>query len=187
VKLELFNEKAHRLLAEMLDEAEDRLLGMDVCEPQEADEYLTALYIRECGAFIEHSAVYLQNEERIAADLFLGKLPRRRTRQWSNRRMRICAVQLSTNTPVYFPKYHTMLRLAYLHVLNQTEDWQALRRSGILMLAAATLPGVRSDIRRELRRRGAAHISLIVPDDELQKRLGNMSLPQLPHIRPIID
>jgi hypothetical protein len=187
MKLELFNENAHRLLADMLDEAEDRLVGMDVCEPQEADEYLTALYIRECGAFLEHGAVYLQNEERIAADLFLAKLPRRRARQWSNRRMRICAVQLSTNTHVYFPKYHMMLRLSYLHVLNQTEDWRALRRSGILMLAAATLPGVRSDIRRELRRRGASHISLIVPDDELQKRLGNLALPKLPHIKTIED
>jgi hypothetical protein len=176
MNLELFDDKAHRLLAPMLDEAEDRLVGMGVCEPHEADEYLTAAYIAECGAFLEHGAVYLPNEERIAADLFLAKLPLRKTRRPSQRRMRMCANQLSTSTTVYFPNYHTILRLSYLHVLNETDDWHALRRSGILMLAASTLPGVRSDIRRELRRRGANHISMIVPDDVMQKRLGNMKL-----------
>jgi hypothetical protein len=187
MKLELFDDKAHQMLSDMLDEAEDRLVGMNVCAPDEADEYLTAFYISECGIFLEHGAVYLPNEERIAADLFLAKLPRRRAKQWSNRRMRICAVQLSTNTHVYFPKYHKLLRLSYLRILAETDDWQTLRRSGMLMLAAATLPGVRSDIRRELRRRGADNLSLLVPNDVIQKRLGNMTLPRRLHITGIPD
>lgn len=82
------------------------------------------------------------------------------------------ASQLSTHTHVYFPDYPKLLRLAYLHILANTTDLDAIRRSGVLMLAAATLPGVRTDIRRELRRRGATWDRTLVQDATLERRIG---------------
>ena len=180
MNLELFNEKAHRLLSDMLDQTEARLVREGVCEPELASEYLTLRYIAACGEFIEHAAVYLESEERIAADLFLFDLAKGATKARFMRNAKACAVQLSRHTPLYFPDYHKLLRLAYLHALAAAPGLDELRRSGVLLLASATLPGVRSDVRRELRRRGATHDALLVPDDTVQALLGRGELTALP-------
>lgn len=179
MNLELFNEKAHRLLSDMLDQTEARLVREGVCEPELASEYLTLRYIAACGEFIEHAAVYLESEERIAADLFLFDLAKGATKARFNRNAKACAIQLSRHTPVYFPNYHKLLRLAYLHILVEAQGLNELRRSGVLLLAAATLPGVRSDIRRELRRRGATHDALLVPDETVQALIDRANLTAL--------
>lgn len=171
MRLDLFNEKAHAILSDVFDQAEERLVRDSICPAPNASEYLALDYIKTCGDFIEHSVVYLENDERIGADLFLAKLPKGKLRPKFDRHAHKCAVQLSTHTHVYFPDYPKLLRLAYLHVLANTADLETIRRSGVLMLAAASLPGVRTDIRRELRRRGATWDRTIVCDDTLAVRL----------------
>lgn len=172
MNLEPFNDRAHGIVSEVLDYAEDRLARDGTCASRDAAEYLALDYIKTCGDFIEHSVVYLENDERIGADLFLAKLPKGRLKARFERNARKCASQLSTHTHVYFPDYPKLLRLAYLHVLANTTDLDAIRRSGVLMLASATLPGVRTDIRRELRRRGATWDRTIVQDATLERRIG---------------
>jgi len=72
---------------------------------------------------------------------------------------------------MYFPNYATLLRLAYLHVLAITTDLETIRRSGLLMLAAASLPGVRTDVRRALRQRGATWDRTIASDEIVSRQI----------------
>lgn len=171
MKLETFDDRAHSIVSEVLDQAEDKLTRDGICVARDAAEYLALDYIKTCGDFFEHGAVYLENEERIGADLFLAKLPKGKLKARFERNARRCASQLSTHTPVYFPDYPKLLRLAYLHILANTTDLDAIRRSGVVMLASATLPGVLTDVRRELRRRGATWDRTIVLDAALERRI----------------
>lgn len=181
MKLGSFDEKAHVLLSDVLDQTESRLVREGVCKPESASEYLTVRYIKACGDFIEHASVYLENDERIAADLFLSELAKGALKARFNRNAKICAVQLSKHTLVYFPDYNKLLRLYYLQVLAASDVVSTLRHNGVLLLAAATLPGVRSDARRELRRRGANHDALLVPDETIQDLIGRSESNLLPN------
>lgn len=167
MSLALFNDKAHPILAELLDEAEERLVREGVCELEQANEWLAARYVAVCGEFLEHAAVYLESEERIGADLFLFELAKDTTKRRFARNAKACAIQLATHTTIYFPNYLKVLRLLYLHALRTTETLDELARSGVLRLAVGTLPGVLADVRSELRRRGAKFEPLLVPDDKL--------------------
>lgn len=140
-----------------------------------------ASYLRIVGSFVPREGATredfsdLSDEEiveRIGVDLFLAKLPKGRLKARFERNVRKCASQLSTHTHVYFPDYPKLLRLAYLHLLANTTDLDAIRRSGVLMLASASLPGVRTDIRRKLRRRGATWDRTIVQDATIEQRIG---------------
>ena len=176
--LEPFNDKAHGFLSELLDEAEEYLVRSKFCQAEHVSEYLATVYIEECGRFLENASAYLPNDERIAADIFLSKLPTRRKRLLSPRRLRMCAHQLAQHTRLYFPTYPELLRIAYLRVMHGTAEWQSLRHNGVLMLAVATLPNVLNDVRRELRRRGAAETALLVPDDVVHIRIGSSNHPK---------
>lgn len=171
--LERFNDKAHVIVQDLLDYAEERVVRSGLCTPDYAVEYLALDYIKTCSDFIEHGAQYLETDERIGADLFLAKLPKGRLKSRFERNKRACAVQLSTNTRMYFPEYHKLLRLALLHVLQSAPTAEAVRWSGVVLLAAASLPNVRTDIRRELRRRGMVYDVTLVGDEALAKRIGN--------------
>jgi len=183
MRLEHFNDKAHVILQDMLDYAEQRVVRNGICTPDNAVEYLALDYIKTCGDFIEHSAQYLENDERIGADLFLAKLSTGTLKTRYERNKRACAQQLSTNTPLYFPDYHKLLRLALLHVLQSAADAQTVRWSGVVLLAAASLPNARTDIRRELRRRGMDRDVTLVGDATLNERIGPSRLIQWPRVR----
>ncbi len=161
MKPEPFNDKAHAIVSEVLDAAEAWLVRTGKCEPPQTDDYLTMAYIKENGAFLEHAAVYLESEGRIAADLFLWAL--------SN------ALKGTAKTR-YFRNYHAILRQTYLQLLRTLPDVRAIDHNGVLKLAAATLPGVRTDIRRERRRRGADSDRLIVRDDTMNNRIRNTQI-----------
>jgi hypothetical protein len=181
MKLDRFNDKAHVIVQDMLDYAEERLVRDGICTPANADEYLALNYIKTCGDFIQHSAQYLENEERIGADLFLAKLTTGALRSRFERNKRICALQLSANARLYFREYQNLLRLASLHVLQTAKDWQTIRWSGVVLLAAASLPGVLTDVRRELRRRGMTYDVTLVADATVQQR--NATLSSFRHLQ----
>ncbi|TPO07131.1 hypothetical protein [Mesorhizobium sp. B1-1-5] len=168
----LFDDKAHVIIASILDDASEHLINSGICKPQEVDEYIALDYIAQCSAAITHGVVYLEHDEMIGAGIFLDRYSRKNNRQLFQRNSDRCVSQLVRSPNIYFPDYLALLRFAYLRVLNSVSDADILRASGVLMLAAATLPGVRTDIRRELRRRGLSYDPSLISEDTLQKRIG---------------
>lgn len=177
--LHMFDDAAHATLQMLLDRYENRLVTDDVCEPEEAHEFVTLEYIETCGGMLNHAQTYLEAEEVIGADIFLWKLNRILKMRKSDRQIRNAAKQLATHTHRYLPKFEQMLRLSLLQVLSETESFEQLRWNGVVLLAAATLPGVRDDIRRELRRRGATFESLLVTDSTYQRTVGRRNIAKL--------
>jgi hypothetical protein len=176
MRLERFNDKAHVILQDMLDYAEEKVVRLGLSERCNAVEYLALDYIKTCAEFIEHSTQYLENDERIGADLFLAKLAKGPLAARFERNKRMCALQLSTNTRMYFPEYPKLLRLAMMHVIQSAADAQAVRWNGVVLLAAASLPNVRTDVRRELRRRGMDYDVTLVGDATVARRIGRNSV-----------
>lgn len=171
MRIEQFNEQADALLSDLLDRAEARLVRNGVCKNEMADEHMTLLYIGACAGLIKGAVQYLFNDEALGADIFLWQLGDRRFKRWSTKRQQMCAVQLAGHTHVYFPKYHAILNLTFRHVLQtRADDRHGIAHSGILLLAAATLPGARSAIRRELRRLGIVESPTLVSDSELNSK-----------------
>ncbi|MFB0874250.1 MULTISPECIES: hypothetical protein [unclassified Sphingobium] len=179
MKPQPFNDSLHAIISGALDRTEEKMIGNGVCQAEQADEYLTARYIEACAGILVGGLVYLTNDERIGAEIFLSKLGDAKFNRLSERRKRECAVHLTNHTHVYFPQYHMMLRLACLHVLRTKTGYDYIEHDGVILLAAATLPGVRSDIRRELRRRGASFDRLLVPDDIYKHRMSQRILPSI--------
>jgi hypothetical protein len=94
----------------------------------------------------------------------------------SNRGLDACAEQLTNWTHLYFPRFVELLTVRYLALLHSTEALEQIRRSGLILLAVGTLPNAVVEVRRELRRRGLPHDSLLIPDDVWNRRL---ALPQI--------
>ena len=173
-----FNDKADRIVSDMLDAAELALVRNGICQSHEADAYLTMDYIKECGTFLEHASFYVESEGRIAADLFLWRLSNASNgplRARYNRHWRICALQLHWHTKVYFRGYLDVLRDTYLNLLAALPSVSAIDSNGVLKLAAANLPNVRTHIRRERRRRGADSDRLIIADADLDRRIKHIN------------
>jgi hypothetical protein len=179
MNIEVFDQRTHELLIELFDAAEERMIELGMCQTVEADEYLTLEYIKTCGEFLQHAAAYLQSEGTIAADLFISKLADISQNKRIQRSSKKCALQLSMHTNLYFPNFYKLLTISYTTILHSAESLAELRNNGVLMLAAATLPGVRTEMRRELRRRGLPYEHLLVPDDVLSARLGVMAIPSI--------
>lgn len=180
--LKPFNDKAHVIVQELLDLAETTIVRKGICTLENASRYLAIDYIGTCGDFIEHSVQYLENDERIGADLFLAKLATGRLKARFERNSLACALHLTRNTTTYFPEYLPLLRLALLHVLRSTTDAQSIRSNGVVLLASASLPGVLTDVRRELRRRGRDHDLTLVADETVQRRIGSLASLGLPFL-----
>ncbi|OHD05058.1 hypothetical protein [Sphingopyxis sp. RIFCSPHIGHO2_12_FULL_65_19] len=157
-----FNDRAHELISGALDRSEDRIGRNGVCPANQAADYLTTKYIEACASIIRGGVAYLAADERIGADIFLSKLGDARFNRLVPRTQTMCAEHLSQHTHVYFPNYHTLLRLAYLHVLRNCGQ-TPFHSHGVVLLAAAKLPGVITDIRRECRRRGLSYDRVLVP------------------------
>lgn len=165
-----FDDRLHATLAGLFDRAEEKLVAKGICQADRADEWLTVQYIKETGTVVWGGQTYLPNDEFIGADIFLSYIADAQFKKLSVRRRQNCARQLATHTQVYFPQYNAILRLTCLHVLHSTtgSDFE-VTHNGIVLLAAAKLPGVINDIRRELRRRGSKYDHLLVQNDILEK------------------
>lgn len=184
-----FNERAHPIVADVIDAAERWLIRNGVCEPQQTDEYLTMAYVKECGQFLEHGC-YTENEGRIAADLYLSRLSNAGTKALKERYHRnydLCALHLHWHTPYYFPDYHRILRMTYIHLLRTLEGLDEIDRNGVLKLAARNLPGVRTDINRERRRRGATKDRILIADGELSRSMAHFYGDKLIELKMIIN
>lgn len=166
-----FDHITHERLSLLFEAVEDVLIGEGVCSPSETNEYLTALYIREVGAFMSYASCYLDDEERAIGRNFIHDLTSLASTKRFRKYHRELGTHLATHTTVYFPRYHEMLTKAYLDVLHTVEDLQTVMFDGVIMLAAATLPGLRTDLRREFKRRGLDYDKLLVPDDVLSRRM----------------
>ena len=76
-----------------------------------------------------------------------------------------------SRTPLYFPRYFEFLTKAYIEVLRTVEDLTSVMSDGVILLTAGTLPGLRTDLRREFKRRGLTYDKALVPDDVLEGRM----------------
>ena len=69
-------------------------------------------YIEAVADMMFGATTYLPGDEFIGAEWFLMRIDDARYRQWSNKRKRLCAVQLMSHPRAYFPKYHETLCMA---------------------------------------------------------------------------
>ena len=176
-RFETFNHRAHGFVMSVFDIAEDVLIENNVCCPHETNEYLTHFYIEEASCFLRHAQIYMQDEGRIAAEIFFAKLTNHRRASKFKKHSRICGQQISMQPVLYFPRFYELLTKAYVDVLRTTDDLKSAMFDGTVLLAAATLPDVRLELRREFRRRGLTYDRLLVADDELAARLRAALLP----------
>ena len=154
MQAELFDDRAHRVVAELLDAAEGRLIRTGQCSVANVSDYLTLAYIKEAAGLLEYGTVYLDGDGRNAADIFMSKLAFGAVATKYHRDSRRYARHLQQNERIYFPNMPNLLRLAYLNLMQSDCELNQLLHSGLLTLAARSLPNVAIDIRRELRRRG---------------------------------
>lgn len=154
MQAELFDDRAHRIVAELLDAAEGRLIRTGQCSLASVSDYLTLAYIKEAAGLLEYGTVYLEGDGRNAADIFLSKLAFGAVATKYHRNSRRYAEHLQRHEAIYFPNFPNLLRLAYLRQIQSECELSTLLHSGLLTLAARSLPGVETDVRRELRRRG---------------------------------
>lgn len=162
-----FNERAHVLLSRKLDLSEQWLVQNGVCEARDADDYLTMLFIKVSGEFIEHATVFTENDGRVAGELFLSTLPG--SKAGVGQDVRRCAIQLHWHPHYYFRNFYPLLQQTCLHLLQALPDVPAINANGVLMLAARTIPGIKADINRERRRRGATEDRSIVVASEARQ------------------
>lgn len=167
-----FDQKAHSILSELLDNTEDWLVRHKECEPQSANDRLAYDYIMRCSGVIRGATTFVANDERIGTQQFISDLRGASTKTRSIRSRTTTTAQLMKFPHIYFPNYLTVLQLTFLRELPNLKTRSIILLSGVVKLAAANLPGVRSDVRRELRRRGDERNALIVPDDTLERQLG---------------
>lgn len=171
-----FNNRAHEVIIGVLDRAEEWMARNGICPAHLAEARLTSEYIDACASIIRGGIVYLAADERIGADIFLSKLGGAKFKRLSTRTQTMCAEQLSQHTHVYFPNYHTLLRFAYLHVLRSDCGPTPFYSHGVVLLAAAKLPGVITDIRRECRRRGLSYDRVLVPIPSKQSKSNKLRI-----------
>jgi hypothetical protein len=165
-----FDDRAHLIVAEMIDATEEFALRNGRCVSEYASMYVCIQYIERCAGVLQNAHCYLENDAKLGAVLFLDDIARevktpallkRRYRRYDTQ----CAQHLVDNVQDYFRSFKMLMRKCYLYMLNTCDDARLSRGNGHLMLAAAMLPGVRTDIRRALRERGLGDVeALLVPD-----------------------
>ena len=166
-----FDDQAHVVIADILDKAELRIANELGVIEAEASDYLCIDYIKTSARFIDYATQYLESDEVKAADIFLHRHATGTRKRQLPRAKMACARQLVAHTARYFPDYEAALRQSALCMIHTAPSLDAIDRSGLLAMASATLPGFRTDLRRERRRRGALSDRTIVRDDTLQRRL----------------
>ena len=168
----------HSRLSELLDMAEDAILARGFCAPDEVESHMFKAYLRSVDANMSYCSQYLVTEEQCAGRSFIIDLCQKLGEPKFMRHAYKMAEQLINQPHFYFRHYEQMLTAEYLELLERAEDLDRLRFSGVILLAVASLPGVRSDIRRILRRRGVdggeRFIPTLVADETMTQRIHAM-------------
>lgn len=165
-----FKEKYHRIVSPILAYAEDHYSDNGYCYPDNASEYLAVKYIEQCASLIDNGVQYLEKDEYYGSELFLCDHCPKHLRRSFERHSYECARHLSLNIEIYLPEYRDVLQLAYLKLIAKAKSIRDIINCGIILLAAATLPEAKTDIRRELRRRGLPYDRTLVSDSTLERR-----------------
>ncbi|MBN8806652.1 MAG: hypothetical protein J0I47_00215 [Sphingomonas sp.] len=166
-----FNDKAHSIISDLLDRNEDRLVRNRDCEPERANDRLAYDYIMRCATMSRGATTFIFHDERVGTECFLFDLHGSLAKIRSKRNRVACTAQLMQFQRDYFPQYNSILRLTYLNELSKIDHRQNCILNGVIKLAAAKLPNVRSDIRRKLRSLGYGYDALLVADDTLEREL----------------
>lgn len=174
-----FDRQAHEIIKELLNGCEDALVRNGHCKPEEVEEFLCREYIDQVASVLWGASYFLQSDASAAAEIFLSKLTGKMYsmgKHW--RHSRACGNQLSLHTAYYFRRYHDILTQVYVERLHAVDDnvLLGLNHDGVIQLAAASLPDVRDEVRREMRRRGLKYDALIVSDDDRDRRLNASKL-----------
>ncbi|MFC3179543.1 hypothetical protein [Cypionkella sinensis] len=176
----LFDDRAHEDVRKVLNVAEDKLLEGQIEDPIEIEEYLCRFYIEEVAGMVQGASWFLQCDATEGAENFLLKCvggftdkPHPIRRLLRPNRLRACGNQLSFHTATYFPRYRPILTQRYTEELHRPDNSVLIGAgfNGILHLAAASLPGVREEVNRELRRRGLDYDAAKVPAAHLERRM----------------
>lgn len=170
--LQLHDEKAYPIVANVVDYAEERLVRTGICSPENAARYLALDYIATCSSAIEHGTQYLESDERIGADLFLAKLPTGTLKAQYHRNRKRCAAHLAAQPSLHFPDYKPILRIAFLNAIRTIADVRELRFNGVALLACGTFDDAPTDLRREFRRRGLSYDPTLIEAATFARRIG---------------
>lgn len=182
----LFNNMAHETVRQILNIAEDRLLQKQVSDPVEIEEFLCRAFIEQTAGIIQGGSWFLQSDATVGAEIFLLKCldtftgkPHRMRRRLTPVKLETCGRQLSIHTLYYFPRFHAILTQRYIEELQQPDDAALVGASwnGVFHLAAASLPGVKEEINRELRRRGLGYDAAKVPVNHFARRMRAIGKP----------
>ena len=169
-----FNQDAHEFLIGIFNAFREKSISINTFHPLKVEYYLPNCYIETNSNVLSGSSVYLQGDGLAAAKDFISEITDglssglRRKLHLKNR-LRECAEQLLTYTNLYFPNFHQLLNDAYKEMLSTAKSADKLQHEGLLLFAAATLPGARNEICQKLRHYGQER--LLVPDDVLYERL----------------
>ena len=169
-----FDRQAHEIIMELLNECSDALVRTGFCKADEVEELLCREYIKQVASILWGASFFVEDDANAAAEIFLSNLtgkPYSMGKHW--RHSEACGRQLSHHTAYYFRRYHDILTQVYVERLHLVDDRQilGLNHDGVIQLAAASLPNVREEVRREMRRRGLNYDAVVVFDDDLSRRL----------------
>jgi len=164
-----FDEASYATIVGMIDAAEDWLVESGKCRENEAHAWLTRDYLKCAAGIINGATCYVTIDEKLAASIFLSSLPGAKLALRSTRRADACAKMLFEQRHMFFPDYGTLLRYFFDLEMKRTFP-TSLRMNGLILLAAATLPGARAQIRRENRRRDGFE-GLLVTNDDMKRRM----------------
>ncbi|MBN9889685.1 hypothetical protein [Salipiger abyssi] len=165
----------HSRLSDLFDMAEDMILGRGCYSPDVVEQVLFDRYMYFVSAYLSGCTQYLLTEERCAGESFICELCEKAGATKFLRYSYKMAEQLMAQPRFYFPNFEQMATAKYLDMLNNIDDVDRLRFSGLVLFAVAHIPGARSDMRRILRRRGIdggeRYIPTLVADETMTQRI----------------
>lgn len=181
-KLVSFDSRAHEVLREMFDQVEDTLIRDGICEPDETEDYLCREFIAQLATTTFGVCNFNQREAEIGGEIFLSglrniySLPKH-----TGAFEKACARQLTYHLTYYFRDYHATMTKAFIERLQEstTAELGGYKHTAFFQIAAATIPGVRDQIRREYRIRGLP-APMLVGDRVLEDRMKVSRSPQIP-------
>ena len=171
-----FDPVANRVLVELLSETERRAVTNRRCRADDVNQWLTLAYIERCGEYHFGASVYLPNEERLAAESFIGQCIGRGMARFKAH-VGKCAVQLANHTSFYFPDYLTLLEMRFMAFMASKPTLVEIQMSGLVRQAVGTLHRdmALNVVRREWRRLGMDEDKLFIPEDVYHQRVSASS------------
>lgn len=176
-----FDPAANRILVELLAEAERRMIEHGRCRADDANQWLTLAYIKTCAEYHYGTAVYLPNEERLAAESFVARLIGKGMKTRFDKHLGKCAIQLANHTLLYFPDYLTLLEMQFMSFMASKPTLNEIQMSGLVRQSVGTLHRdmALNVVRRECRRLGLDHDKLFIPEDIYEQRVELREVNQL--------